>query len=305
MSGILGANALGTTLRAPASVVGVAWMGTLLASRFLVMALGQSLAMPTAAINVWWAAIGGALAVAGAWCGPLRPLQRYFVMVLAVILVTAIADVPLRAGLARPLSLTGVPDVDGLVAERLPLIPGAILIAALAILLTRPGGTSYMAVGSFSAPVGRLFGWKARWSVVAPLAAAGLVLFTAAFSSQLAPVTAEMLGSLPPLLAAVLVAAALNALAEEVLYRASFLGPLVPVVGARQAVWMTAVWFGLGHVYGGIPSGVAGLVYAGAVGLLFGAAMVQTRGLAWPWFMHFAVDATIYTFLALRAAVES
>ena len=59
-----------------------------------------------------------------------------------------------------------------------------------------------------------------------------------------------------------------------------------------------ALWFGPGHYSGGIPSGVMGLVFAGALGLLFGKAMLDTQGIAWPWFRHVLADAVISLFLA-------
>jgi membrane protease YdiL (CAAX protease family) len=62
-----------------------------------------------------------------------------------------------------------------------------------------------------------------------------------------------------------------------------------------------AVWFGLGHYYGGIPSGPIGAVAGAAVGLLFGRAMIETRGLGWPLALHFASDVAIYAFLALAS----
>ena len=39
-----------------------------------------------------------------------------------------------------------------------------------------------------------------------------------------------------------------------------------------------------------------GLVMAGLLGLLFGKAMIDTRGLGVPWALHFSADAAIYTF---------
>ena len=77
-----------------------------------------------------------------------------------------------------------------------------------------------------------------------------------------------------------LLTALLNSFSEEMLYRAAPFAGLVPVIGSGQALWLMALWFGLGHYYGGIPSGVMGLVFAGALGLLFGKAMVDTRGIA-------------------------
>ena len=63
-----------------------------------------------------------------------------------------------------------------------------------------------------------------------------------------------------------------------------------------------AAWFGLGHYYGGIPSGPVGALLTGAVALLFGRAMIETRGLAWPLALHFVGDLVIYVFLALAAS---
>jgi hypothetical protein len=44
-----------------------------------------------------------------------------------------------------------------------------------------------------------------------------------------------------------------------------------------------------------------GLVFAGALGLLFGKAMLDTKGIVWPWFLHFLADAVIFIFLAMAA----
>lgn len=96
-----------------------------------------------------------------------------------------------------------------------------------------------------------------------------------------------------------IVCAVLNAFGEETLYRAAPLSGLHPVVGAGQAISMTSIWFGLGHYYGGIPSGFMGLIYSGSVALLMGKAMLDTRGLGWPWFIHTVLDTVIYLFIAM------
>jgi hypothetical protein len=48
-----------------------------------------------------------------------------------------------------------------------------------------------------------------------------------------------------------------------------------------------------------------GLVMAGLLGLLFGKAMIDTRGLGMPWALHFSADAAIYTFLAVAAVMDA
>ena len=45
----------------------------------------------------------------------------------------------------------------------------------------------------------------------------------------------------------ILLSAALNAFGEEGMFRAAPLSALLPVVGPRHALWLTAIWFGLGH----------------------------------------------------------
>src|SRR5690606_17035906 len=102
-------------------------------------------------------------------------------------------------------------------------------------------------------------------------------------------------------LPAVLLFAAINAFGEEFVYRAAPLSQLWPLVGERQAIWLTAVWFGLGHYTGGIPSGAVGVLMAGGFALILGKAMVETRGLLLPTLMHMLTDVAIYIFLALAA----
>ena len=101
-----------------------------------------------------------------------------------------------------------------------------------------------------------------------------------------------------PWLPLILLSAALNAFSEEVMYRAVPLGMLFPAVGPGHAIWLTSLWFGLGHYYGGIPSGPVGLVQAGLLALLLGKAMLDTRGLGWSWIIHVSIDTVIYIFIA-------
>jgi membrane protease YdiL (CAAX protease family) len=73
-------------------------------------------------------------------------------------------------------------------------------------------------------------------------------------------------------------------------------------VGPGAGVLILAVWFGLGHYFGGVPSGLMGAVASGSLAVLFGRAMIETRGMAWPVGLHFAGDLVIFTVLALAAA---
>ena len=101
-----------------------------------------------------------------------------------------------------------------------------------------------------------------------------------------------------PFLPMVLLAAALNAFSEEITYRASFLSVLEGPVGRRQALRLTAVYFGILHYYG-VPYGVIGVVLAGLLGWILGKSMQETHGMFWGWFIHFWQDVWIFSFLAI------
>jgi membrane protease YdiL (CAAX protease family) len=94
----------------------------------------------------------------------------------------------------------------------------------------------------------------------------------------------------------------MNAFGEELAYRAAPLSQLWQVVGKRQAIWMIALWFGLGHYVGGISFGAVGVVYLTLIAVLFGKAMVEIKGLAVPVFMHLWGDVVLYIILALGSA---
>ena len=96
-----------------------------------------------------------------------------------------------------------------------------------------------------------------------------------------------------------LVLAAMNSFAEEMLYRGALFGALLRQVTANQAILMTAVLFGIAH-YHGTPSGFPGMGLTFIAGWVFGLAMVETRSILLPWFLHFIPDAVIYVTSALQ-----
>jgi len=102
-----------------------------------------------------------------------------------------------------------------------------------------------------------------------------------------------------PLLPAGLLFAAINAFTEEVYFRASLLSTLVAVVGKNHALWMNMAYFGLNHYLHGSPPGVIGSLMTGFLAWLLGKSILETRGLAWAWFMHFVPDAVIFASYAI------
>lgn len=113
------------------------------------------------------------------------------------------------------------------------------------------------------------------------------------------PAPAAFLAVLP-LLPMVLLLATMNAFSEELTYRASLLGVLDGVIQPRQALFLTAVFFGLAHYYG-VPYGILGVVMSTFLGWMLGKAMLETRGFFWAWFIHFWQDVAIFSFMAIGA----
>ena len=107
-------------------------------------------------------------------------------------------------------------------------------------------------------------------------------------------------GKALPVFPMVLILAAMNAFAEEVSFRSTLLGWLRNSVDQRQAVLLTAAFFGIAHYYG-VPYGFVGVLMAGFLGWFLGKAMTETRGLFWPWFIHFLQDVLVFSFMAIGA----
>jgi membrane protease YdiL (CAAX protease family) len=93
---------------------------------------------------------------------------------------------------------------------------------------------------------------------------------------------------------------ALNAANEEFQFRSVLLARLTRFVSVREAFLVIAVFFGISH-YFGQPSGWGGVLLAGFGGWIWAKSMVETRGFACAFFMHFVLDMFIFCFLAMSA----
>ena len=185
----------------------------------------------------------------------------------------------------------------------LNLIVTLAMIAALFV-LKRDRRAFYLAKGDTSAPADpiRWLGVKPgdRWNAVGRNLTIGLSLGTLAFLVIFGRPSPDIVVRALPFLPAILLAAALNAFNEEVTYKASFLSVLVEPVGSRQALRMVAAYFGIAHFYG-IPYGLMGVALAWFLGWILARSMLETRGLAWAWFIHFVQDVLIFGSLATGA----
>ncbi len=90
--------------------------------------------------------------------------------------------------------------------------------------------------------------------------------------------------------------AALNAFGEEAIFRGALLEALERAIGARAAVVVQALPFGLLHWHG-FPRGVDGAALATIYGLMLGAVRRRTGGLLAPIVAHVFADVVILALL--------
>ena len=244
------------------------------------------------------------------WVWPaVRPLRGYLAVLMAIQLVTSYLH-PFMAESAvwrGWFSVQGGPWLLDTFADRLVKVGEALLVIAVVLFgLGSSRRAVFLARGQLDAPARRVrwLGMRAdqpwtRFGVKLALILGGI--FGVALGFMLPPSLAGF-GRLLPLLPLALLVAAMNALYEEVLFRAAPLSQLWTVVGGRQAILITSAYFGLGHFSGSIPSGPVGVLQAGFLGWILSKSMLETRGLAWPWFLHFILDAVIFCFLAAQVS---
>jgi membrane protease YdiL (CAAX protease family) len=169
------------------------------------------------------------------------------------------------------------PGISFVVINSAKLIPVTTLWASLV-----GSGLSredlFLAIGDFRARFVRI-GTRIplSWGWLLPIA---LLL-------SVGPVIANVVGArhpdfgsterLLPLVPLILAGAVINTFSEEFLFRQVLLARLIPPLGITQAVWLTALRFGLGHYYGN-PSGPSGVLLATAFGWFAARSMLDTRG---------------------------
>lgn len=143
------------------------------------------------------------------------------------------------------------------------------------------------------------------FSVTIPLTAGALVGWANLVQPDLT-IYAEMIPGqgLGIVLATAIVFSVFNAIAEEVVFRGVLWQALVDAGLATGAVLIIqAVAFGIMH-FGGVPSGVAGMVLATIYGLALGGIRYLSKGLMMPVVVHIFADLTI-VMIVLRLAEGS
>ena len=284
----------------------MAWLGMLLLSRLPQIIAQEFLGIELGAQVLWfWLGMGIVLIVAATVWPALRSLRGYFVVMTAVYGATAILNGMVATAVWQ--NWFGGAETAWAIrffGERLGVVLLALLVTAVLLLMGQSRRDIFLVRGSWQTPTGLRLPGRSRpltWAVVGPVVALALALFLGWGLTQLNAglhLDWQQLIWLAPF---ILLFALMNAFGEEMAFRAGPLSQLWLVIGEKQAVWLTAVWFGLGHYYGGIPAGAAGALMSGLLGLLLGKVMLETKGITMPILMHMLIDTAIYAFLAMTA----
>ena len=196
-------------------------------------------------------------------------------------------------------------SVSMLAEQSLHLIVTALIVGALLLMGKKPRDF-YLAKGDLNAPTGPVrwmgVGPGTRWGKFGLILTLCISLGTLTFLVVAGRPSLDLAVRVLPYLPAILLAATLNALTEEINYKASFLSVLESPVGPRQALYMVAFYFGMAHYYG-VPYGIVGVILATFLGWILAKSMQETRGLFWAWFIHFWQDVWIFSFLAIGSIV--
>jgi membrane protease YdiL (CAAX protease family) len=290
-----------------AMLILTAWLGTLLLSRLPQIILSELGVIAHSDWRLWWWIIIGAALVALTyiWEG-VRPLRGYFLILTMIYVFTVLLSLLGQTSIWISWFGPDRPWLASFFGERLGVVLLALGLAGTLALLGQKRGDYFLAIGNLNASaVGMRFPGKEKpipWKIAGTLIALLLTALMAAAMLAMNPLKTEIIAEVIPLLPAVFIFALMNAFGEEMAFRAAPLSQLWQVVGKGHAIWMTALWFGLGHYYGGISFGALGAVFFTLGAVLFGKAMVETRGLAVPVFIHLCSDVVLYIFLALGSA---
>jgi len=282
-------------------LIWTAWISTLLLSNLPLIIARDLLGSDIPWIVPAWALIAVFLFVMSyAWL-VLRPLRGYFV-VMGVIMLLAYANPFIRQTTIWRNLFEGQSQMIGVFADRVMLILTTFFVLAALFLLGVKRKEAFLTAGNLKAIVGgkpstsekRGIPWLVFGTAITLLLGGGFFLFMATQNSD----WSSNISAVVPWIPLILISAAINAFGEEATFRAAPLATLIPAIGQTHALWLTSIWFGLGHYYGGIPSGLFGFFQTGLIALIMGKAMLDTRGIALPWMIHMILDTIIYFFIA-------
>lgn len=283
----------------------IVWIVTLLVS-----VLPTIVAKEIFKINLpWllWAQVGllAVLLVVALLVRSLRPLWMYFAALLVLFLAEWFFNEKigtLFGWYARFGMSTFTMQMLGIQLLRLFV---ALTMVLFMFALKRRPAAFFLVKGDLraeAAPIPLLMSKPSRWNKLGWILSLCISGGTLLFLLLAGRPSFETLLQALPLLPFMLGLALMNSFSEEMSYRAATLSTLHEVVGPQQALLITAAFFGIGHYYG-VPYGLVGVLMSGVLGWLLGKSMLETRGFAWAWFIHFLQDVLIFSFMAIGSVM--
>jgi len=255
---------------------------------------------------LFWVKIGLiALVFLAGWLhSPLKNLQKYTIVLFALFMLEYGAS--WFSGTYQWKHLFAKNDfITNLFSQQILRLVIALLLVGLLLLIQKRFSAFYLVKGDMSAtaaPIPLLMSrpesWKKLALILALCISGGTLLFLVIGGSSPFSSFIKVL----PLLPAILLLALMNSFSEEMSYRASLLSVLFVPLGKSQSLLLTGVFFGMAHYYG-VPYGILGVIMASILGWFLGKSMLETRGFAWAWIIHFLQDLLIFTFMAAGSIV--
>ncbi|OGN88735.1 MAG: hypothetical protein A2Y88_13175 [Chloroflexi bacterium RBG_13_48_10] len=280
------------------------WIVVLLVSD-LPNAIWQSLC-GTPPAWLFWIKIGLLLTIiliSLAW-KPIQIVRPYFILLL--VLMLALWGMSWLMGTAAYLQWQNqVGWVAAMAGFQLLKLAVAFIMIMVLLLMGRRRKEFFLTRGELGAPIkpskaeAKPGNRPISWGILGLILGFCIMPLTLLFFGSADLPFVDLLVRALPLIPVAFLFAGTNAFAEEMQYRASLLGDLQKIVGADQAIWLSATFFGFAHYFGGAPAGIPGVLIAGLLGALFARCMLGSKGIVVPWFIHFCQNAVIFTFWAI------
>ncbi len=171
---------------------------------------------------------------------------------------------------------------------------GAVVISAVA-LATSPNSSIYK-LGDLTAPADNIIGASYGAFTLIAFAVTTLVVYLQVVRGKEIDKSSLIRFAL-----IALPLSAMNALTEELIFRAAIMQSMIHVAGPVIVVVLSGLLFGIPHYFGN-PGKLPGVVMATFLGVIAAQSIFDTGGLGWAWIMHFVQDVPIITMLLLTGA---
>jgi uncharacterized protein len=176
------------------------------------------------------------------------------------------------------------------------LLLTAFVVLIVSYVLNKDNFTSLFSIGNINAPTEKLpfFGIKQgdKWGETGLSLSLIITLVTAIFMYFQLKQYGVNWHLLLQGMGWILLFSLTNSFGEEAIYRMGIVSPLKGLIAPTTIFLISAVLFGIPH-FGGMPSGIIGVLMAGILGFVLAKSVYETNGIFWAWLIHFLQDVVI------------